>query len=83
MFDPKSLEALFARGDIEGLLCGLSMEDGSTRSTRNLLRLSWRNPVAISAPQPDDRSAFTASFDDPKRVYGKDILLTRISKTFL
>ena len=31
----------------------------------------------------DDRSAFTASFEDRKRVYGKNILPTRISKTLL
>jgi len=36
----------------------------------------------IGAPT-DDRSAFMASFDDRKRVYGNNILPTRISKTLL
>ena len=36
----------------------------------------------VGAPS-DDRSAFAASFDDRRRVYGNNILPTRISKTLL
>jgi Ca2+-transporting ATPase len=40
-------------------------------------------PSGNVGPPTDDRSAFMASFDDRKRVYGKNILPTRISKTLL
>lgn len=85
MLDPKNLEALFAMGGIEGLLRGLSKEDASTR----IYEIHEKLPEIVLTERSDnigtpidDRSAFAASFDDPKCVYGKDILLTRISKTF-
>lgn len=40
-------------------------------------------PSGNIGPPPDDRSAFMASFEDRRRVYGKNILPTRISKTLL
>ena len=94
ILDPKSLEALVAMGGIEGLLRGLgtnaersfSTEDASTRvheKHEKSPEIVLTEPSGSVGTPTDDRSAFTASFDDPKRVYGKDILPTRISKTLM
>jgi Ca2+-transporting ATPase len=94
MLDPKSLEALVAIGGIEGLLRGLetnaerrfSTEDASTRvheKQETSPEVVLTEPSGNVGTPTDDRSAFTASFDDRKCVYGKDILPTRISKTLM
>jgi len=76
---------------------GLSTEDASTRHEKHVgvpdseKSQHHEQPPQIVLTEPsgnigaptDDRSAFTASFDDRKRVYGKNILPTRISKTLL
>jgi len=77
---------------------GLSTEDASTRHHEKHVGVPHseesqhhEKPPQIVLTEPsgnigsptDDRSAFTASFEDRKRVYGKNILPTRISKTLL
>jgi len=91
MLDPKSLEALIAIGGVEGLLRGLgtnaergfSSEDAWAKVHEKFPEIVLTEPSGNVGTPTDGRSAFTASFDDPKRVYGKDILPTRISKTLM
>ena len=80
------LEALVAMGGIEDLLRGLrtnaerglSTEDPSTRIHEKYDLGSGASHSEISRPSgnigtpTDDRSAFTASFGDWKRVYGEE-----------
>jgi len=73
---------------------GLSTEDTSTRVHEKHglgSGTSYEKPSEVVLTKSsgnigtptDDQSAFTASFDDRKRVYGKNILPTRSNKTLL
>ena len=94
MLDPRSLQALVAIGGIEGFLhglgtnteCGFSTGDASTRVHKKQEKspeIVLMVPSGNVGSPTNDRTAFTASFNDLKDVYGKDILRMRISKMLL